>query len=77
MPPRKPIDDWLRIELSRRTLLAGGLALCGLPTRLLGRSGPGPASALRAFSPFKLGIASGDPTPTGVVLWTRLAPDPL
>ena len=77
MPPRKPIDDWLRIQLSRRTLLAGGLALCGLPARLLGRSGPGPASALRAFSPFKLGIASGDPTPTGVVLWTRLAPDPL
>jgi alkaline phosphatase D len=27
--------------------------------------------------PFKLGIASGDPAPDGVVLWTRLAPDPL
>ena len=27
--------------------------------------------------PFSLGVASGDPTPTGVVLWTRLAPDPL
>ncbi|HEY8456670.1 MAG TPA: alkaline phosphatase D family protein [Actinopolymorphaceae bacterium] len=27
--------------------------------------------------PFKLGVASGDPTPDGVVLWTRLAPDPL
>jgi len=27
--------------------------------------------------PFKLGVASGDPTPTGVVLWTRLAPSPL
>ncbi len=27
--------------------------------------------------PFKLGIASGDPLPDGVVLWTRLAPDPL
>ncbi|MGI5289006.1 alkaline phosphatase D family protein [Nonomuraea polychroma] len=26
--------------------------------------------------PFKLGIASGDPTPGGVVLWTRLVPDP-
>ncbi|XVQ07374.1 alkaline phosphatase D family protein [Spirillospora sp. CA-255316] len=25
--------------------------------------------------PFKLGIASGDPTPDGVVLWTRLVPD--
>ncbi|MCT2585506.1 alkaline phosphatase D family protein [Actinophytocola gossypii] len=27
--------------------------------------------------PFTLGVASGDPTPDGVVLWTRLAPDPL
>jgi alkaline phosphatase D len=27
--------------------------------------------------PFTLGVASGDPTPTGVVLWTRLAPRPL
>ena len=28
-------------------------------------------------NPFSLGIASGDPAPDGVVLWTRLAPDPL
>ncbi|MBI2703948.1 MAG: PhoD-like phosphatase N-terminal domain-containing protein, partial [Actinobacteria bacterium] len=27
--------------------------------------------------PFTLGIASGDPLPNAVVLWTRLAPDPL
>ena len=27
--------------------------------------------------PFKLGVASGDPEPDGVVLWTRLAPHPL
>jgi alkaline phosphatase D len=27
--------------------------------------------------PFALGVASGDPTADGVVLWTRLAPDPL
>ena len=27
--------------------------------------------------PFSLGVASGDPLPGGVVLWTRLAPDPL
>lgn len=27
--------------------------------------------------PFTLGVASGDPTPDGAVLWTRLAPDPL
>jgi len=27
--------------------------------------------------PFTLGIASGDPLPDSVILWTRLAPDPL
>jgi alkaline phosphatase D len=28
-------------------------------------------------NPFSLGVASGDPLPRSVVLWTRLAPDPL
>ena len=27
--------------------------------------------------PFTLGVASGEPVPSGVVLWTRLAPEPL
>jgi hypothetical protein len=27
--------------------------------------------------PFSMGIASGDPLPDGIVLWTRLAPKPL
>lgn len=27
--------------------------------------------------PFTLGVASGDPLPDSVVLWTRLAPEPL
>ncbi|KUO13927.1 hypothetical protein AQJ58_02340 [Streptomyces sp. DSM 15324] len=26
---------------------------------------------------FSLGVASGAPLPEGIVLWTRLAPDPL
>jgi len=30
-----------------------------------------------AVDPFTLGVASGAPLPDGVVLWTRLAPDPL
>ncbi len=34
-----------------------------------------PAKLLK--DPFTLGVASGDPLPDGVVLWTRLAPDPL
>jgi alkaline phosphatase D len=36
--------------------------------------GPG---RLRDEDVFRLGVASGDPRPDGVVLWTRLAPDPL
>ena len=37
-----------------------------------------PSWALRFQStPFTLGVASGDPTSEGVVLWTRLARDPL
>ena len=37
------------------------------------------AATRPAFSgyPFRLGVASGDPLPDGVVLWTRLAPKPL
>ncbi len=27
--------------------------------------------------PFQLGVASGDPLPNGVLIWTRLAPEPL
>jgi alkaline phosphatase D len=29
-----------------------------------------------ARNPFTLGVASGDPTASGIVLWTRLAPEP-
>ncbi|MFJ4647938.1 alkaline phosphatase D family protein [Streptomyces bobili] len=41
---------------------------------------PGAARAAEAPLPegvFSLGVASGDPLPDGVVLWTRLAPEPL
>ena len=34
------------------------------------------ARPLRLDYPFTLGVASGDPEPTSVVLWTRLAPAP-
>lgn len=39
-------------------------------------SSPVPAVDLTA-DPFTLGVASGDPTASSVILWTRLAPDPL
>ena len=40
-----------------------------------------PGSTLKAArrfanNPFTLGVASGDPTASGIVLWTRLAPEP-
>jgi alkaline phosphatase D len=35
------------------------------------------AQPLFTAYPFTLGVASGDPLPESVVLWTRLAPDPL
>ncbi len=31
----------------------------------------------RTSNPFTLGVASGNPRDDNVVLWTRLAPDPL
>lgn len=60
---------------SRRTFIgqlsAFGLALAGIP-RI-----PEWLRPRFAANPFTLGIASGDPAADGVVLWTRLAPDPL
>jgi alkaline phosphatase D len=35
------------------------------------------AQSLWHHYPFSLGIASGDPSPDGFVIWTRLAPEPL
>ncbi|HET8950240.1 MAG TPA: alkaline phosphatase D family protein [Solirubrobacteraceae bacterium] len=68
--------DWDR-RISRRTLLktggsfAAGLTLAGIA------GGPAFGQAIFRDDPFTLGVASGDPSPTGVVLWTRLAPNPL
>src|SRR5689334_8704072 len=62
--------------VSRRLFLAYTASLSAVPW--LGRTATA-AHRQRSFArhPFQLGVASGDPTPTGVVLWTRLAPQPL
>src|ERR671914_140931 len=65
--------DWDR-RISRRTLLKTGGSFAATVT--LGGVAGGRAFAQSSY-PFMLGVASGDPSPTGVVLWTRLAPDPL
>ena len=65
-----------RPVLDRRRFLAAGAAAAALlvADRLAG-GWPAPARGLGY--PFTLGVASGDPDPGGVVLWTRLAPAPL
>jgi alkaline phosphatase D len=63
-------------RLSRREVLnvVWKLGLAALPAAASSRVLTQPA--FRSY-PFTLGIASGDPWPESVVLWTRLAPDPL
>jgi alkaline phosphatase D len=69
-------------RVTRRELLALGGGFAGL---LAFGASPATAWASRALprggvsgaNPFTLGVASGEPLDTGVVLWTRLAPNPL
>jgi alkaline phosphatase D len=61
--------------ISRRTLVFGGLAAAGV-SALPVRSAVIAATAAVPY-PFQLGIASGEPDASSVVLWTRLAPSPL
>src|SRR6185369_4553257 len=62
--------------IERRQLLAQAAALAG--ASLLPGAWTSAVAATRiADYPFTLGIASGEPTPDGMVLWTRLAPRPL
>ncbi|GAA0326796.1 alkaline phosphatase D family protein [Actinoallomurus spadix] len=51
------------MDLTRRSLLIGAAGL--------------PLASRTTGDPFTLGVASGDPTADGIVLWTRLAPRPL
>lgn len=59
---------------SRRGFIAGSAAVAAFamihPARVW-------ADPIFTRYPFRLGVASGDPLPDGVVLWTRLAPEPL
>ena len=68
-----------RSQITRRHVLAGATASGVLVAfggeKALARGLPRPPR-LRT-NPFTLGVASGDPLPDGVVLWTRLAPEPL
>jgi alkaline phosphatase D len=61
--------------LTRRLFLAYGAALAAVP-HLATRAIAADRRVTFPADPFTLGVASGDPDPTSVVLWTRLAPDP-
>ncbi|OLL97583.1 secreted alkaline phosphatase [Pseudonocardia sp. Ae406_Ps2] len=70
------------VVTSRRSLLRAGLtaaAVTAAAPLLPGAAvaAPGPAPARPPGDPFGLGVASGEPDATSVVLWTRLATDPL
>ncbi len=65
------------MSLRRRSLLlaaTGAPLAAGVPALI---AAPARAAGHRIGDPFTLGVASGDPTPGGMVLWTRLALDPL
>jgi alkaline phosphatase D len=53
---------------TRRTVVAAGAALLPLATARRARAADGPV--------FVHGVASGDPLPDGVLLWTRVTPTP-
>jgi len=72
-------------QIPRRSLLIGAAAASAAVVGA-GALTPGVASATAPATksrrrstedPFQLGVASGDPLPESVILWTRLAPKPL
>jgi len=71
-PARRPLAG---SAVTRRSLLLGGAAAVGASAFGSALTLPG-AGAAPLTDPFTLGVASGDPLPDGVVLWTRLAPNP-
>jgi len=74
-PPVPDITEQNRRQFLQRTSAASLAAAIGL-------SGGASAQAFDddgefTADPFSLGVASGDPLPDSVILWTRLAPEPL
>ncbi|WP_144550349.1 alkaline phosphatase [Bacillus sp. X1(2014)] len=71
----------LKKNVDRRSFLYGAGKIAGLSLGLAIAQSMGgfKVDAAPNFSeyPFTLGVASGDPLSDSVVLWTRLAPDPL
>jgi alkaline phosphatase D len=66
------------VQTSRRSILSAG-AVGGAAALVPLTAEARPTAATRRLSadPFTLGVASGDPDPSGFVIWTRLALSPL
>lgn len=64
------------LALHRRAIVRGAAASAlGLACSVIDSQRSFSQTRFRAY-PFSLGIASGDPSPDGFVIWTRLAPEP-
>ncbi|HLR24729.1 MAG TPA: alkaline phosphatase D family protein [Fodinibius sp.] len=88
---KKDTESWLNKHIDRKDFLKksqkiGGLIISGgilgslMPLACSSKATNAPALHTpfkTQKNPFQLGIASGDPQSDGVVLWTRLAPEPL
>lgn len=61
----------------RRDFLRYVTAVSAIPTLALRPDRSAAADMSFDAYPFSLGVASGDPEPDGIVIWTRLAPNPL
>lgn len=76
MPLHQPSKSaYLNMHPDRRRFLAHTARLLSLAA--LSTAFPSRAVARIPDYPFSLGVASGSPRPDGVVLWTRILPDPL
>ena len=62
--------------MDRRQFLSLTWKTVGASIALALAPGKGLVAPKIGTNPFTLGVASGDPTPDGIVLWTRLAPVP-
>ena len=73
---RLNVESWLSVKLKRRNLLIGAGGLAGFAIASLWSDRVVAQPRFPGY-PFTLGVASGDPLPDSVILWTRLAPDPI
>ena len=63
------------MPIDRRHFLSSSARLLSLAA--FASAFPGAALSRMTAYPFSLGVASGSPRPEGIVLWTRILPDPL